>query len=183
MRWSSVAAVLAAVVVSGCSATPPAPAPSPASSSPVDNTANPRVGEFCSGPSAALLSLKNTGFNDIPYAAMVDATTAERQQAQQDALQNLTTLAQVVKTNAAHVASAPPSSARDRLTGVYAQLRDDLTRIQQRVAQLSPSAAATFGPQLQTDAGQVHTSFEAARQVFAAEPATGRFLRDYAVCS
>ncbi|MEV4600245.1 hypothetical protein AB0K15_22935 [Amycolatopsis sp. NPDC049253] len=185
MRWFPVVAVLAVVVVSGCSAQPPAPAPPPApssSSSPAD-AAYHWVGEFCSGPSAALLSLKNTGYSDIPYAAMVDATVAERQKAQQDALQNLTTLAQVVKTNAAHVASAPPSAARDRLTGVYTQLQADLTRIRQRVAQLSPAAAATFGPQLQTDAGQVHTSFEAARQVFAAEPATGRFLRDYPVCS
>ncbi|QYN24941.1 hypothetical protein [Amycolatopsis sp. DSM 110486] len=184
MRWSSVAAVLAVVVVSGCSASPPpAPVPPPASSSPADSEAYHWVGEFCSGPSAALLSLKNTGYGAIPYDAMADATVAERQKAQQDAELNLALLDDVVKSNAAHVAGASPSPARDRLTAVYTQLKADLTRIEHHVTGLVPTAAATFGPQLAADAGQVHTSFEAARHVFAAEPATARFMRDFRVCS
>ncbi|MEV6901975.1 hypothetical protein [Amycolatopsis sp. NPDC051372] len=79
--------------------------------------------------------------------------------------------------------SAAPSPTRDRLTGVYTQLRTDLLGIQQRVTALSPAAAATFGPRLAAAAGQVHAAFEAARQVLAAEPGTARFLRDHPVCS
>ncbi|MEU4668938.1 hypothetical protein AB0F91_13405 [Amycolatopsis sp. NPDC023774] len=188
MRWFSVVAVLVVAGASGCStAQPAAPVSSPASSSPVLSPAETQayhwVGEFCGGPSAALLALQNNGYGAVPYAAMADATTAERQKAQWDAEQNLATLVEVVKTNAAHVAGASPSATRDRLTTVYVQLQADLTRIQQRVTALSPAAAATFGPQLQTDAGQVHTSFEAARRVLAAEPGTARFLRDFRVCS
>ncbi|MFI5606094.1 hypothetical protein [Amycolatopsis sp. NPDC051903] len=186
MRRLPIVAVLLVAGVSGCSAPPPAPAPSPASSpalSPADSEAYHWVGEFCSGPSAALLALKNTGYDAIPYAAMADATLAERQKAQRDAEQNLATLLTVVKSNAAHVSGASPSPTRDRLTTVYTQLQDDLARSRQRVTALSPAAAATFGPQLETDARQVHTSFEAARQVLAAEPGTARFVRDHPVCS
>ncbi|WP_326568174.1 hypothetical protein VSH64_41445 [Amycolatopsis rhabdoformis] len=182
------AALVVAGVVSGCAAAPPAPAPSAAAKSssglsPAESEAYHWVGEFCSGPSAALLALKNNFYNDIPYDELADPTAADRQAAQQKAEQNLDTLVSVVRSNAAAVASAAASPARDRLTGVYTQLRTDLLGIQQRVTALSPAAAATFGPQLAADSGQVHTAFEAARQVLAKEPGTARFMRDHSVCS
>ncbi|QRP45312.1 hypothetical protein [Amycolatopsis sp. FDAARGOS 1241] len=155
MRRLSIVAVLVLAGVAGCTAAPPpAPAPSPASSppalSPAESEAYHWAGEFCCGPSAALLALKNTGYGAIPYAAMADATLAERRQPQRDAERNLATLLTVVKTNAAHVTSAAPSPTRDRLRTVYTQLQAGLTRIQQRVSALSPEAAVTFGHQLET---------------------------------
>ncbi|WIX79915.1 hypothetical protein QRX50_03690 [Amycolatopsis carbonis] len=186
MRRFSVVAALAALTVSGCSASPP-PAPAPSKSaapmSLTDTLAWHWAGAFCSTPRQILTEIGNLGAHAADDRIAGTSTPAHRKQFQQEAVQDTTTLAGLVHDNAVQVAETPPSATRDRINAVYRRLEADLAQLLRRADQLPTADTATFTDSVVAITDDVHAAMDRARKLFAADAVVGHYLRGYSPCS
>ncbi|MEV4600244.1 hypothetical protein AB0K15_22930 [Amycolatopsis sp. NPDC049253] len=182
MRRYSLAAVLVALTVSGCSAAPP---PAPAPSKPAAPTLSPAeelawhwVGAFCSGLRDSRSELGNLGAHTVH----TEGDLAERQRDQQTAAELTASMVRIVHDNAAKVAAAPASPARDRLSAPYRKLEAALTEARRHVDQLPATDRSTFGDAVEAISAEVEAALQTARGTLAEDPATKRFMAQAGTC-
>ncbi|WP_326568175.1 hypothetical protein VSH64_41450 [Amycolatopsis rhabdoformis] len=183
-RW--MVSVVALAVASGCTASPPPAPPQPAPSaptlSPEQDLAWHWVGAFCSAPKADRTEMTNLG-NQAAYAeSQLTSTFAQRQQDKQSAARITDDLVRTVHTNAAKVAAAPASAARERLTTTYRKLEEALTQARHHVDQLPDTEITRFGTALLAISTEVEAALQTARTAIGADPATKRFLATVGSC-
>ncbi|MEV6901974.1 hypothetical protein [Amycolatopsis sp. NPDC051372] len=162
---------------------PPAPPkPSAPTLSPAEDLAWHWVGALCSAPKADRAELTNLGARAAYTQGELTSTFAQREQDKQSAAQITDDLVQTVHGNAAKVAAAPHSAARDRLIATYRKLEDALTKARHHVDQLPDTEITQFGTALLAISKEVEAALQTARKTIGADSATQRFMATAGTC-